>query len=106
MKQSMKRPQRFAPRRIMILAFELIFRCRLEERPRLLEVVKPVVMKLVDDRRGELIGIAWHAAYKRARQFRAADTSEVSFPSRLERDRANRLAKMGKRRALESRDRR
>jgi len=106
MQQTVKRSQRIAPRRVVILAvYRIVLRIfigEFEERTGLLEVVEPVVMKLVDESRGKLIRIAWHAAYERARQFRAADTPEIPVASRLERDRPNRMTEMSKRRGLES----
>ena len=106
MQQTVKRSQRIAPRRVVILAvYRIVLRIfigEFEERTGLLEVVEPVVMKLMDEGRGEFIGIAWHAAYERARQFRAADTAEVPVARRLERDRLNRMTEMRKRRGLES----
>src|ERR1700688_1739728 len=67
---AMQWPQRLDPRRVVILAFDLVLIARLEKPPALLDSEKRVVMKLVDKRAREYVRIGRHRAHERARQLR------------------------------------
>src|SRR6202521_3614328 len=82
---TVQRPQRLDPRRVMVLAFDLVLFTRLEKSSLLFDSEKRVVVKLVDERTGQHVLVGRHRADERARQLRGGHVYQ-NIVVRLERD--------------------
>src|SRR6266481_7361046 len=72
----MQRPQRLDPRRVVVLAFDLVLVARLEKASALFDSEKRVVVKLVDERTREHVRVGRHRAYERTRQLGSGDVDQ------------------------------